>query len=125
MANMFHAYALLQIRKQLRLTQQQMADLMGLPKHRYMKIEKAHDNVKLEEIKSFFNTLNIDQKPYDDVITYMAKHYLRESVYQPTESKYFGAMLPIPHLQKVTLDLLEIGLNIEQYVLTKRIKYAY
>ena len=103
MVKFYHAYCLLLLRRQLRLQQKDMAELLGIKKPRYTNIETGKVLVLESELRHFFDTLNVDYK--EDK---------RDTGYIPEHPKYFGCLLPIPALQKVTLDLLQVGFKLEE-----------
>ena len=114
MVKFYHAYCLLLLRRQLRLQQKDMAELLGIKKPRYTNIETGKVLVLESELRHFFDTLNVDYKEYSDIINYIHKEYKRDTGYIPEHPKYFGCLLPIPALQKVTLDLLQVGFKLEE-----------
>lgn len=114
MVKFYHAYCLLMLRKQLRLGQKDMAELLGIKKPRYTGIETGRLAVSESELRYFFDTLNVDYKEYSDIINYIHKEYKRDTGYVPTHPKYFGPLLPIEQLKKVTVDLLQVGFKLEE-----------
>lgn len=113
MVKFYHAYCLLLLRRQLRLQQKDMADLLGFKKPRYTSIESGKLLVRESELRLFFDTLKVDYREYSDIINYIHKEYKRDTGYIPEHPKYFGCLLPTPALQKVTLDLLAVGFKLE------------
>lgn len=52
-------YKLLSIREERRLTQAEMADLLGLPVSTYSRIERNENSVEIEKLINFSEVLNI------------------------------------------------------------------
>lgn len=119
MKDFTNGYCLLQLRKQLRLNQQAMADLMDLTKVQYRSIETSQRSLKYSELVHFFNKMDIPLRLYTNITEYIKANVRTDSEYTPTSTKYFGCMLPIPHLQNVTITLLKLGFEIEAYLLKK------